>query len=218
MESYLFIMMVNHYCCWCLVSKYIWLFETPWTAACQTSQSLTIFQSLPKFMSIESMMPSTISSSVTLFSFRLQSFLTSGFFPMSQFFPSGGQSIGASASWSALPMSIQGCFPLRLTDLISLLSKGLSRVFSSTTVWKHQFFCALSSLWFSSHIHTWLLERPQPWLYRPLSTVTHQVPLSMEFSRQEYWNGLPFPSPSPTEPVSCIAGRFFIIWATREAP
>ena len=58
MESYLFIMMVNFYCCWCLVSKYVWLFETPWTAACQTSLSLTISQSLPKFMSIELVMPS----------------------------------------------------------------------------------------------------------------------------------------------------------------
>ena len=80
----------------------------------------------------------TISSSVIPFSSCLQSYPASGPFPMSQFFVSGGQSIGASAS--ALPMNIQGWFPLRLTSLISLLSKGLSRVFSSTTVQKHQFF------------------------------------------------------------------------------
>ena len=79
----------------------------------------------------------TISSSVTLFSSCPQSFLASGSFAMSQHFASGSQSIGASAS--VLPMNIQGWFSLRLTDLISLLSKGLSRVFSSTPVQKQQF-------------------------------------------------------------------------------
>ena len=73
-----------------------------------------------------------------------------------------GQITGASASASVLPMTIQGWFPSNLikTGLISLQSKGLSRIFSSTTVWKHQFFGALPSLLFNSHIHTWLLERP----------------------------------------------------------
>ena len=80
-----------------------------------------------------------ISSSVVPFSSCLQSFLASGSFPMSQFFTLGGQSIGASASGSVLPMNIQSWFPLRLTGLISLLSKGLWRVFSSTIVQKHQF-------------------------------------------------------------------------------
>ena len=80
----------------------------------------------------------TISSSVVPFSSYLQSFPASGSFPMSQLFPSGGQSIGASASTSVLPMNIQGWFPLGLTGLISLQSKGLSRVFSNTTVQKHQ--------------------------------------------------------------------------------
>ena len=75
-----------------------------------------------------------------------------------------GQSIGVSASASVLLMSIHGWFPLRLTGLISLLSKELSKVFSSTIIWKHQFFGGLSSLWSSSHIYTWLLERPWPWL------------------------------------------------------
>ena len=87
------------------------------------------------------------------------SFLASGSFPMSRLFTSGGQSIGASASASVLPMNTQGWFPFGLTGLISLLSKGLSRIFSSTTVWKHQFFSAQPSLWSNSHIHTWLLEK-----------------------------------------------------------
>ena len=83
-----------------------------------------------------------------------------GSFPMSQLFASGGQSVGASASASVFPKGIQGWCPLRLIGLISLLSKGLSRVFSSTTVQKHQFLSVLPSLWSSSHIHTWLQERP----------------------------------------------------------
>ena len=81
-----------------------------------------------------------------------------GSFQMSQFFISGGQSIGISASASVLPMSIQDWFPLGLTDFIFLQSKGLSRVFSNTTVQKHQFFGAQLSLWSNSHIHTWLLD------------------------------------------------------------
>ena len=87
----------------------------------------------------------TISSSVIPFT-CLQSFPASVSFPMSQFFTSGGQSIGASASASVLPMNIQDWFTLELTGLISLKSKGLSRVFSSTTVWKHQFFGTQPSL------------------------------------------------------------------------
>ena len=89
-----------------------------------------------------------------------QSFPASGTFLMSQLFVSGGQSIGASASESVLPMNIQDWFPLGLTDLIFLQSKGLSRVFSSTTVWKCQLFGAQHSLCSNSHIHTWLLEKP----------------------------------------------------------
>ena len=105
----------------------------------------------------------TISSSVVPFS-HLQSFPTLGSFPMSQFFASGGQSIGDSASASVLPMNIQDWFPLGWTGWISLQSKGLSRVFSNTTVQKHQFFCAQLSSQSISHIHTWLLEKPYPWL------------------------------------------------------
>ena len=100
----------------------------------------------------------TISSSIVIFSSCPQSFPESGPFPTSQLFTSGGPSIGASASASVLPMNIQGWFPLGLTGLISLQSKGLSRVFSNTTVQKHQFFGTQPSLWSNSHIHTWLLE------------------------------------------------------------
>ena len=84
----------------------------------------------------------SISSPVIPFSSCLQSFPASGSFPMSQLFASGGQSIGASISASVLPMNSQDWFPLEWTDLISLLPKGLSTVFSSITVWKHQFWCS----------------------------------------------------------------------------
>ena len=94
----------------------------------------------------------TISSSVIPFSSCPQSFPASESFPMSQLFTSGGQRIGASASPSVLPMNIQDWFPLRWTCWISLLSKGLSRVFSNTTVQKHQFFSAQLSLWSNSHM------------------------------------------------------------------
>ena len=102
----------------------------------------------------------TISSSVVPFSSHLQSFPASGSFPVSQFFTSGGQSTGASASASVLPMNIQDCSPLGWTGLISLQSKGLSRLFSNTTVQKHQFFSAWPSLGSSSHIRAWPLEKP----------------------------------------------------------
>ena len=102
----------------------------------------------------------TNSSSVIPFSSCLQPFPASGSFPMSQFFASGGESIGTSASASVLPIDIQDWFPLGLTGLISLQSKGLSRVFSNTTVQKHQFFSTQLSLWSNSHIHTCLMEKP----------------------------------------------------------
>ena len=101
-----------------------------------------------------------ISSSVIPFSSHLQSFPASGSFPMRQFFTLGGQSIGASASASVLPKNTQGWSPLEWTGCISLQSKGLSRVVSNTTVQKHQFFSAKLSLWYNSHIHTWLLGKP----------------------------------------------------------
>ena len=114
---------------------------------------------------------STISPSFTPFSSCLQFLPVSGTFPKSQFFTSGSQRVGASASASVLPMNIQGWFPVGWTGLISLLSKWLSRVFSGTTIQKHQFFGAQPSLWSNSHICTWLLEKPYLWLYRPFGKV-----------------------------------------------
>ena len=102
----------------------------------------------------------TFSFPVIPFFSCFQSFPTSGSLLRSQFFSSGSQSTGAWASASVLTMYIQYWFPLGLTGLISLQSKGLSSVFSSTTVQKHQFFSAQLSLWSKSHIHTWLLEKP----------------------------------------------------------
>ena len=106
-----------------------------------------------------------ISSSAAPFSYCRQSFPTSGSFPASQLVSSGGQSTGASVT--VFPMNIQGWFPLGLIGLISLLSKGLSRVFSSTTVWKHQFFSIHPSLWSSSHSCTWLLIYSSKWTVKP---------------------------------------------------
>ena len=97
---------------------------------------------------------------VVPFSSCLQSLPASGSFPMSQFFTSGGQSIGVSASTSVLPVNTQDWSPLGWTGWISLQPKGLSRVFSNTTVQKHQFFGTQLSLQSNSHIHTWLLEKP----------------------------------------------------------
>ena len=134
------------------------LFATPWTAAHQASLSITISRSLPKFMSITSMMPSNhliLCRSLLLLPSIFPSIRQS--FPVSQLTASGGQRIGASAS--VLPMNIQGWFPLGLTGLISLLSKGLSRVFSNSLIQKHQFFGIQPSLWFNSHIYTQPLKR-----------------------------------------------------------
>ena len=115
--------------------SHVRLFVTPWTAACKASLSIANFLSLLKLMSIESSQccHPTISFSVFPFSSCLQSFPASGSFPISQFFLSGGQSIEVSASASVLPMNIQDRFPLGLTGLISLQSKGLSRIFSNTS-------------------------------------------------------------------------------------
>ena len=139
--------------------SHVWLFATPWTTALLASLSFTISQSLLKLMSIESVMHPTISFCVIPLSSCLQSFPASGSFIMSQIFTSGGQSFGASASALLLLMNKQNWFPLGLTGLISLLSKGLSRVFSNTTVQKHQFFGIQPSLWTNSYNHAWLLEK-----------------------------------------------------------
>ena len=110
-----------------------------------------------------------ISSSVVPLSSCPQSFPVSGSFPMSQLFSWGGQSTGVSASASVLPVNTQDWSPLGWTGWISLQFKGLSRVvFSNTTVQKHQFFSTQLSSQSNSHIHTWSLEKPQPWLDGPL--------------------------------------------------
>ena len=135
------------------------LFGTPWIAAHQASLSITNSRSLPKPMSIELVMPS--SHLILCRSLLLPPILPSiRVFPMSQVFTWGGQSIRVSASASVLPMNTQDWSPLGWTGWITLQSKGLSRVFSSTTVQKHQFFCIQLSSPSNSHIHTWLLEKP----------------------------------------------------------
>ena len=128
------------------------LFVTLWITACQASLSITNSRSLLKLMSIKSVMPSS-----HLILCRPQPLPASGSFPTSQLFASGGQSIGVSASTSVLPMNTQDWSPLGWTGWISLQSKGLSRVFSKTTVQKHEFFSTQLSSQSNSRIHTWQL-------------------------------------------------------------
>ena len=138
--------------------SHVWLFVTPWTAACQASLSITNSRSLLKLMSSESVMPSnhlilccpllllpSILPSIRVFSSESALLIRC-------------QSMGASSSTSVLPIKIQGWFSLVLTGLISWQSNRHSRVFSNTTVQKHQFFGSQLSLWSNSQIHTWLLE------------------------------------------------------------
>ena len=110
----------------------------------------------------------TISSSVIPFSSYPQSFPASGSFQVNQLFTSGGQSVGVSNSTSVIPVNTQDWFPLGWSGWISLQSKGISRVFSNTTVQKHQFFDTQFSSQSNFHIHTWPLEKPWPWLDGPL--------------------------------------------------
>ena len=137
---------LGHYVAVVQLLSCIQLFVTPWTAACQTSLSFTISWSLLKLMSIESVMPSNHLILFALFFSCLQSLPASGSSLVNWLIESGGQSIKNSASASVLPMNIQDWFLLGLTGLISLLSQGLSRVFSSATGQKHQFFGAQLSL------------------------------------------------------------------------
>ena len=242
--------------------SHVWLFATPWTAAHQASLFFIIS---PRVCSNSCPLSwwchPTVSSSVVLFSSCLQSFPASGPFPTSQLFTSGGRSIGASALASVLPMNIQGWFPLGLTGLISLQSKGLSRVSFSNTVWKHQFFGTQPSLmvqlshpymttgetialtfhvlkWNApSYEHMWWLTYFL-WGFVCMCLVTQSCltlcypshcgqPGSSvhEFSRQEYWNGLPFSSsrgpsrPGDQAPISCVccmAGGFSNHWTIED--
>ena len=150
-------MFVCYCCCWASQScpTFCDILDT-----CQASLSFTISWNLLKLMFIELVMPSNHLILYHPFFSYSQSFSASGSFLVSWLFASGDQSIGVSALASVLPMNIQVLFPLGLTGSISLLSEGLSRIFSSTTVWNHQFFGAPPSLWSSSHTRTWLLEKP----------------------------------------------------------
>ena len=140
--------------------SHVWLFATLWLKhaglLCPWLSPGVCWNSFP----LSRWCHPTFSSSVSPFSSCPQSFPASRSFPRSQLFASSGQSIGASALASVLPLNIQGWFPLGLTRWISLLSKGLSRDFSSTTVQKHQFFGAQPSFWSNSNIRTWLLGKP----------------------------------------------------------
>ena len=139
------------------------LFLTPWAAACQAPCPLLSPRACSNSCPLSQWCHPTILSSVTSFSSCPQSFPASGSFPVSWLFASGGQNIGASASASVLPMNVQGWFPLGLNDLISLQSRGLSTVFSSTTARMHQFFSVPSSLQSNSLIthmfKMWIIAR-----------------------------------------------------------
>ena len=146
------------YCCYCCsVAKLCLILCDPMN--CSTPGFFVLYY-LPEFAQTHVWDAIQPSHPLVPFSSRPQSFPASGSFPVSWLFISGGRRIGGSASASVLPITIQGLFPLRLTHLISSLSKGLSRVFSSTTVQKCQFFGAQPSLCSNSHICTWLLEKP----------------------------------------------------------
>ena len=136
------------------------LLVTPGTAAHQASLGFAISRICSNSCPVTRWCHPTISSSVVPFPSCLLSFPASGSFLISQLFASGAQNIGASASASVLPMNVEGWFPSGLTSLTSLQSKGLSRVFSNTTVQKHQFFGAQPSSQSNSHIHTWPQEKP----------------------------------------------------------
>ena len=163
----------------------------------------------------------TISSTFTPFSSHLQCFPALGSFLMTQFFKSGGQSIGVSASASVLPMNIQGWFPLGWTGWISLQFKGLSRVFSSATVQKHQFFCAQLSFFFSFIFISWRLITLQycsgfchtlTWISHGFTCIPHPDPPS-----HLPLHPIPLGLPSAPGPSTCLmhptwAGDLFHPW------
>ena len=133
----------------------VWIFATPWIAVRQASLSITNSWSSLRLMSIDSVMPSSHLILCHPFSSCHQSLPASESFPMSQLSTWGGQSTGVSALASFLSKKSQGWSPSEWTGWISVQSKGLSRVFSNTTVQKHQFFSAQPSSQSNSHIHTW---------------------------------------------------------------
>ena len=142
--------------------------STPFSSV-QSLSHVRLFVRLLKLTSFEVVMPSNYLILCCPLLLLPSIFPSIMVFSVSQFFTSGGQSIGAVALASVLSMNIQDWFALGLIGWISLQSKGLSRVFSNTIVQKHQFFGAQLCLWSNSHIHTWPLEKPQPWLDGSLS-------------------------------------------------
>ena len=139
--------------------SHVQLFATPWVSACQASCPSPTPRVYSNSCPWSWWCHPAISSSVIPFSSHPQSLPASGSFPMSQHFAWGGQSIGLSASASVLPVNTQDWCALGWTGWISLQAKGLSRVFSNTTVQKHQFFGVQLSSECNSHIHTWPLEK-----------------------------------------------------------
>ena len=138
----------------------VWLFATPWPQHDRPPSPSPAPRVYPNSCPLSWWHHPTISSSVIPFSSCPQSLPASESFPMSQLFTWGGQSIGVSASESFLPKKSQGWCPSEWTGWISLQSKGLSKVFSNTTVQKHQFFSTQPSSQSNSHIHTWPQEKP----------------------------------------------------------
>ena len=157
----------THICCWCVFQilfpccccSVTQLCPTLWEPMDCSTPGFPVFHYLPKFFQTHVHWVNDTNHLILCRPLLLlpSIFPASGSFPMSQFFAPCDQSIGTSASASVLPMNIQSSFLLRLTSFFSLQSKRLTRVFSSTTVQKHQFFI---TLWSNSHIHTWLLEKP----------------------------------------------------------
>ena len=154
--------------CWVQSLSHVWLFATPWTAARQVPLSVTNSRSLLKLMSIELVMPC---NHLTLCRSLL---LLPSIFPSIRVFSDASVLPIRCPKYRSFSFSISpskeysGLISFRMDCWISLQSKGLSRVFSNTTVQKHQFFSAQLYLYSNSHIHTWLLEKPELWLDRPL--------------------------------------------------
>ena len=139
----------------------VWLFATPWTAACQASLSFTVSWSLLKLMSIDSVMPSNHLIFCCPLLLLLSIFLSIRVFSLNESAPHIRWSKYWSFSFSSSPSNeYSGLISFRIDCLNSLLFNGLSRVFSSTTIQKHQFFGSQLALWSNSHIHTWLLGKP----------------------------------------------------------
>ena len=173
-------------CVWFLLFSYKELCLSLWDPMDHSMPGFFLHHYLPEFAQThvhwvsDTFQPSHPLSSPFLPAFNFSQH--QGIFQWVSSYTSGSQSIGASAS--VLPVNSQGWSPLGLAGLISLLSKGLSGFFFSTAVWRHQFLGVLPSLQSSSHNHTWPLERPQPWLYGPLSAkwcfwfLTHCLGLS----------------------------------------